>query len=64
MANSITVIEKQFAHLRKRGIKGDISLTFNITPNLSSYFKYQGYEIEIVKKVFFKKEYVITQKGE
>ena len=64
MANSIAVIEKQFAYLRKRGIKGDISLTFDITPDVASYFKDQGYEIEIVKKGFFKKEYVITQKGE
>ena len=64
MANSITVIEKQFAYLRKRGVKGDISLTFDITPDVASYFKDQGYEIETIKKGLFKKEYVITQKGE
>ena len=64
MANSMTVIEKQFADLRKRGVKGDIILAFDITPDVASYFKDQGYEIEIVKKGFFKKEYVITQKGE
>ena len=64
MANSITVIEKQFAYMRKRGVKGDISLTLDITPDVASYFKDQGYEIEIVKKGFFNKEYVITQKGE
>ena len=59
MANSITVIENQFAYLRKRGVKGDISLTFDITPEVASYFKNQGYEIEKVKKGFFKKDPMI-----
>lgn len=64
MANSITVIENQFAYLRKRGAKGDISLTFDITSEVATYFKDQGYEVKTIKKGLFKKEYVITQKGE
>ena len=64
MAADIKFIENQFAYLRKRHSKGDISLNFELTKEQVEYFKSQGYEVICHKEGFFKKNtYDVIQKG-
>ena len=62
--NNIETIEKQFAYLRQRGCKGELTLeSHTLTEKEATILKDKGYKVIKVETGFLKKKiyYTITQ---